>query len=68
MELGPELRVNDAKGATEPPLLRSERVSALQKAMLAAATFSGASAATHIKTLAALGFTTRAALRSPRAA
>jgi len=58
------LRTDDVAEVAEPKLLRCERVSALQRALLAAGAHTRASPATHAKTLRALGFPAPASLRS----
>ena len=54
VDLG-ELRPDDPTEMAEPTLLRRERVSALQAAILAAGARAGVPATTHAKTLEALG-------------
>jgi len=56
VDLGDDLRPDDATEGAEPTRLRLKRVSALESAILRAGTSAGASATTHAKVLGALGF------------
>jgi RNA polymerase sigma-70 factor (ECF subfamily) len=66
LDLGDALPPEAEAEIAEPALLKRERVSALQSAMLAAGASVRASAATYAKTLAALGFTAPISLPSTR--